>query len=324
LRGPPGVIAGRPFAVCPPSTVHRVPTSLSQASTPLGTIRQETVVAANRTDAPCAMMTTWAAGPPTVWNPFMKTAASLICLAAASFALTACEQSKSSGAEPAAATPVAVKPAPSTAAQPKSWIGRWLADDGRILEVEAGRADGDVKLAFHDAHKAIRRVDGTVTAEGVRFTRDARSLLLHPTPRPEEVPVGAATECVTTGVDDETYCRTVVVDETVVPIALDKGVYVSESEGCGDPASAGLRTFDGQGFGGAHTRACRAEVVSNSGDRYTLDNSCLDAGAGPANRSTERLTVDVTSRQTFSVIEKNGQAARYRLCKPSELPASLR
>ncbi len=269
-------------------------------------------------------MRIWTASPSTYWSLPVKTASSLLCLAALALTLSGCEQSKTPVADHAPDNVSEAKPAPSATAVQKPWAGRWLSNDGRVLEIEAGRADDAVHLAFHDADKTIRRIDGTVTADGVKFTRDAKSLFLHRTARPQDVPVGLVTECIATGVVDETYCRTVEVDETVVPIALDKGVYVSESQGCEDPAFAGLRTFDGRGFGSAHTRACRADVVSNAGDRYTLDNSCLDAGQGQADRSTERLTIDVTSRQSFSVVEKNGQVARYRLCKPSELPASLR
>ena len=113
-------------------------------------------------------------------------------------------------------------------------------------------------------------------------------------------------------------------DVASITIPLNSGIYVSESQTCADPAFAGLKMFDGQGIASAHTHACHAVIVARTGRRYTLDNSCLSAGDGPADRSTERLVIDIASPQTFSIVASDQALVPYRLCKPSDLPVSLR
>ena len=104
---------------------------------------------------------------------------------------------------------------------------------------------------------------------------------------------------------------------------LKPGIYVAEGSTCADPANAAIRQYDGHGLSTAHTRACKAVVRSRKGARYTVDQTCIDAGAGPAPRFTERQQVVVRDALTFSQ-RIGGQATAYRYCPVYQLPAGLR
>jgi hypothetical protein len=95
---------------------------------------------------------------------------------------------------------------------------------------------------------------------------------------------------------------------------------------CQDPANAALRRYDGKGISTAHTRACVARVLSKRrsgyGYRYSVTQSCIDAGSGPGKRFTERQTIDVPDALTFSMPAKGGTT--YRYCPLDQLPPELR
>ncbi|SFR83832.1 hypothetical protein [Sphingomonas jatrophae] len=104
---------------------------------------------------------------------------------------------------------------------------------------------------------------------------------------------------------------------------LKPGIYVRQGVACGDAPNAAIRRYDGRGIADAHSRACRARVLARKGNRYTVSQSCIDAGAGPAPRVTERQTVTVADALTFAV-RTRGPAATYRYCPAYMLPAGLR
>jgi hypothetical protein len=100
------------------------------------------------------------------------------------------------------------------------------------------------------------------------------------------------------------------------------GIYVAEGSECGSPANAAIRQYDGKGISTAHTHACKATVRKRKGSNYTVDQSCIDAGAGPAPRRVERQQVTVADALTFKqTIGKD--ATTYRYCPVYELPADL-
>jgi hypothetical protein len=103
---------------------------------------------------------------------------------------------------------------------------------------------------------------------------------------------------------------------------LKPGIYVQKGSDCGSPPNAAIRRYDGQGIATAHTRACRARVLSRHGITYQVVQSCIDAGAGPGPRMTERQTIDVPDALTFS-IRKAGRGTSYRYCPSSMLPRDL-
>lgn len=104
---------------------------------------------------------------------------------------------------------------------------------------------------------------------------------------------------------------------------LKPGIYVQAGTDCGSPPNAAIRRYDGRGISGAHTRACRARVLSRKGSRYAVDQSCIDAGAGPAPRVSERQIVTVTDALTFT-LRTTGSGATFRYCPITMLPAGLR
>jgi hypothetical protein len=104
---------------------------------------------------------------------------------------------------------------------------------------------------------------------------------------------------------------------------LKPGIYVARGASCRSPANADIRQYDGRGLSTAHSRACRVRVLSRKGNRYTVSQSCIDAGAGPAPRFVERQTVTVPDALTFSLATR-GAATAYRYCPIDQLPAGLR
>jgi len=97
----------------------------------------------------------------------------------------------------------------------------------------------------------------------------------------------------------------------------------SRGADCRSPANVDIRQYDGRGLSTAHTRACRAQVLMRRGDRYTVSQSCIDAGAGPAPRFVERQTVTVPDALTFTLATR-GPARTYRYCPIDQLPSDLR
>lgn len=104
---------------------------------------------------------------------------------------------------------------------------------------------------------------------------------------------------------------------------LKPGIYVARGSDCGSPANAAILRYDGKGLSGAHSRACRARILRRDKRHYTVEQSCIDAGAGPASRSTQGQDIYVSDALTFrQVIGRN--SSTYRYCAATELPADLR
>lgn len=104
---------------------------------------------------------------------------------------------------------------------------------------------------------------------------------------------------------------------------LKPGIYVEKGVACGSAPNAAIRQYDGNGISSAHTRACRARVLSRRGSRYEASQSCIDAGAGPASRFTERQSITVADALTF-ILKTRGSGTTYRYCPSYMLPAGMR
>lgn len=104
---------------------------------------------------------------------------------------------------------------------------------------------------------------------------------------------------------------------------LKPGIYAQKGASCSSPANAEIRQYDGHGISTAHTRSCRARVLSRHGKRYTVSQSCIDAGAGPGKRFTERQTITVPDALTFTETTR-GRGITYRYCPIDQLPEGLR
>ena len=104
---------------------------------------------------------------------------------------------------------------------------------------------------------------------------------------------------------------------------LKPGLYVAKGSNCGNPPNAAIRTYDGNGLSGAHSRACRVRVVSRREASFVVDQSCIGAGAGPAPRYVQRQTVTIRDALNFTLRTK-GPPTAYRYCPVDQLPAGLR
>lgn len=104
---------------------------------------------------------------------------------------------------------------------------------------------------------------------------------------------------------------------------LKPGVFVKEGVACSSAPNVAIRRYDGHGISTAHTRACRAHVISRRGDRLSVSQSCISAGAGRAPRTTERQVVRVIDALTFIQVT-GGPGATYRYCPASMLPYGIR
>jgi len=103
---------------------------------------------------------------------------------------------------------------------------------------------------------------------------------------------------------------------------LKPGIYVAQDAACESPANAQIRQYDGKGISTAHTRSCKATVRTRKRDTYTVDQSCIDAGAGPAPRFVQRQQVTVRDALTFTQAIK-GDRTTYRYCPVYQLPKDL-
>lgn len=104
---------------------------------------------------------------------------------------------------------------------------------------------------------------------------------------------------------------------------LKPGIYVQKGVDCGSAPNAAIRSYDGRGISTAHSRSCRARVLSRRGTRYEVQQSCIGAGSGPAPRISERQTIDVVDALTFTIRSRAGGMA-YSYCPAYMLPAGLR
>lgn len=104
---------------------------------------------------------------------------------------------------------------------------------------------------------------------------------------------------------------------------LKPGIYVAQDVPCEDPPNAAIRQYDGHGISTAHSHACKASVRARKGMRYTVDQSCIDAGAGPGRRFVQRQQITVRDALSFSQ-SIGGSSTSYRYCPVYQLPPSLR
>jgi hypothetical protein len=63
--------------------------------------------------------------------------------------------------------------------------------------------------------------------------------------------------------------------------------------------------------------------LSHKGAIYEIEQSCIDAGSGPAPRSTVRQTIVVVNNLEFTQPGRGGEQ-RFRYCAASLLPPELK
>lgn len=116
---------------------------------------------------------------------------------------------------------------------------------------------------------------------------------------------------------DASLPRTIPAGTAPGTIPLTPGVYVVEGSSCENPANAAWRIWNGRGLSGSSTRACRAEVLSRSGDTYRLRNSCENTYDG--SRTDETLAITVTDQVHFTT-----EGVAFASCSTAQVPAALR
>lgn len=109
---------------------------------------------------------------------------------------------------------------------------------------------------------------------------------------------------------------------TTAVLPLQPGVYVMAGTSCANPANAAFRIFDGKGLSGSTTRGCRATVTSRDGNRWQVDQSCVDTYSGE--RTSQPQTLTVSTDTGFTLAEAGEPAQTYRLCPAGEVPSYLR
>lgn len=104
---------------------------------------------------------------------------------------------------------------------------------------------------------------------------------------------------------------------------LKPGVYVACDNSCEAPAHAAIRYYDGRGISTFPSRACRVSVRAHKGNRFTVDQICLDSGAGPGRKQVEQQQVLVRDALTFTQTV-NAVSMTYRYCPAYQPPRNLR
>jgi hypothetical protein len=103
---------------------------------------------------------------------------------------------------------------------------------------------------------------------------------------------------------------------------LKPGTYIAASASCKAPSNAAIREYDGRGIATSDNHACKVRVLTRKGSRYTVDQFCIDTGARPGRRRTERQHVLVGDALTFTQTI-SGRSVRYRYCPVYQLPPGL-
>ena len=97
-------------------------------------------------------------------------------------------------------------------------------------------------------------------------------------------------------------------------LPLKPGTYVLKGQPCADPALAAVFQYDGREFSYPHASHCRSAILSHSGRRYRLRETCSALGDGaPAAPVTTVSSYTVVSAAEVRVSGENGRApSSYR------------
>ena len=105
-------------------------------------------------------------------------------------------------------------------------------------------------------------------------------------------------------------------------VPLKPGLYVAKGSTCKDPPNAAIRDYDRRSFATSSSRECHARVVARRGSTYRIEQSCVDAGRGPAPRVGDRFSVSVENALTFE-LHRGSSVTEYRYCPIYQLPKGV-
>lgn len=219
--------------------------------------------------------------------------------------------------------PQANTPEDAVSTHPDQWIGRWTGPEGLFLQIMPTSMDDHYRLTLKDNLDTQAQYDAVARDGVLHFTRDGTEQTIRPGIGRQTgfSDLFEQTDCLIVIAGTEGYCRS---PDMANALPLKRGTYVARSASCADPSFADLQFYNGRGFAGAHSRACRSTVVDQNGLSFTLDNSCIDAGTGPAPRSTVREKIIVEDDEHYSIKGDTGPSVQMQYCAPAKLPASLR
>lgn len=104
-------------------------------------------------------------------------------------------------------------------------------------------------------------------------------------------------------------------DITVAAMNLRPGVYALAGSTC-PPASAGLATFDGKGFGSRNAAQCTFVPTARDGATWRGTQTCTDPYS--QDRISDALTITVSGPTRFTRSDKWGTAS-FDLCPDEDL-----
>lgn len=105
-------------------------------------------------------------------------------------------------------------------------------------------------------------------------------------------------------------------------LPLKHGFFVSGGSTCEDPPNAALLRYDGVGLNGAHSRDCQIKVLSAKDRTYRIEQTCTEAGEGPAPRTAAQSTVSIENNLEFR-IERGSEVETFQYCPASRLPLGI-
>lgn len=104
---------------------------------------------------------------------------------------------------------------------------------------------------------------------------------------------------------------------------LKPGAYVANGAPCEAPPNGSIRRYDGEAIVAMHNVACNTRVRARNGNRYTVDQRCVDTRGQPVRRALQRQTIQVRDALNFTQTI-DGDSVDYRYCPVYQLPPKLR
>ncbi|NHH80192.1 hypothetical protein [Burkholderia gladioli] len=118
------------------------------------------------------------------------------------------------------------------------------------------------------------------------------------------------------------HCKTALFFSSIVfaaaaqaALPLHAGTYVdTQANECQDAPNTSILTYDGHGFGGAHSSHCVSTTVKRTGDEYELSTTCSALGDGtPVKPQKFKEKIHILSPERFSMQFSEGTQT-YKLC----------
>jgi hypothetical protein len=107
------------------------------------------------------------------------------------------------------------------------------------------------------------------------------------------------------------------------PFKLKPGTYVANGLSCEAPPNGAIRRYDGEAIVAVHSAACKTRIRARHGNRYAVDQRCVDTRGEPGRRRLQKQTIQVRDALSFTQ-SIGGDSVSYRYCPAYQLPPKLR